>query len=157
MQKEDASDDNAQSILLGQACKPSKSPARGDVKMRWCATASGGATKAVKNPCHCCGVKDDDLCPENHELCTRFCQKWSARFCQQWSADGKLDDLPGFQCFHHPMLTEDRSQSTQEEADDLRALLQVAEGWVKGSQNDSVLLDCKTDPNTSTPQAKVQC
>lgn len=146
MQKEDALDDNAQSIILGPGYKPIKSPAHGDMKMHWCGTGSGGATKVVKNPCHCCGVKDDDLCRENHEFCLRF--------CRQWLNDGKLDDLPGFQCFHRPMLTKERLQSIQEEAEDLRVLLEVAEGWVEGLRKESVL-DCTTNPNISTPQAQV--
>jgi hypothetical protein len=145
MQEEDALDDDAQSILLGPAYKPIKSPAHGDMKMHWCGTASGGATKVVKNPCHCCGVKDGDLCVANHELCNRF--------CQQWSANGKLDDLPGYQCFHREMLTEERLLTIQDEAEDLRELLQVAEGWVEGIRKDSVL-DCTTNPNISTPQAE---
>jgi hypothetical protein len=147
MQEEDALDDNAQSILLGQAYKPIKSPAHGDMKMHWCGTASGGATKVVKHPCHCCGVKDCDLCVANHELCNKFCQRWSN--------EGKLDDLPGFQCFHREMLTDERLLTMQDEAEDLRALLQVAEGWVEGIRKDSVLECTTTNPNISTPQAQV--
>ncbi len=100
----------------------------------------------MKKPCHCCGVHDDDLCRANDEHCDRY--------CKQWLADGKLEDLPNFECFHRSMLTEERLKTIQEEADDLRELLQVAEGWVEGVRKDSVL-DSTSNPNASSPQAEV--
>ena len=68
----------------------------------------GGAMKQKIQACDCCPIGKDELDTSNPELCPRCIQLGH-------------DTIPGWQCFHHPMMTESNIENMKAEIERLTA------------------------------------
>jgi hypothetical protein len=125
------------SSILGEEFKPLISPCNADKKMHWAGLSTGGAAKVHKLPCSCCAVQSSELATPNSTLCDRW--------CQQWKDEGKLDNQPNWQCFHKPMVTPERIEILEQEADKIRDEIGDLAGRLESLIPDSKL-NCTEDP-----------
>ena len=78
-----------------------------DLSATWKGLKRGGGAKVHTYPCHCCGIKSDDL---HHPTAAEPCSRW----CEQLHSDKE-----GWQCYHHAIVTDERLVAMSEEVSEL--------------------------------------
>ena len=78
-----------------------------DMSAAWKGLQCGGAAKVHTFPCHCCGVRSDDLHHPAHTTCDT---------CNNQPA--------GWHCYHHPIVTESVLEEKKESVSEMTTALQ---------------------------------
>jgi len=92
--------------------KPFTFSVNGDMSAFWKGLGRGGGSNAANYPCYCCTLHRELFAAPNTSLCSRWCH------------DVSDEEHPNWQCFHHPLVTDEKLEEKKEELQLLQNTMQ---------------------------------
>jgi hypothetical protein len=97
-----------------------------DMSAQWKMFGVGGAAKVHTFPCHCCPIKSDDLARPNAVQCN---------LCAEIHPDRR----PNLNCYHQPMMTQEKMARTEIEFEELKSSLSGIFDEIDKIREDSII------------------